>query len=73
MKKIQFFCDVCQAEFPPDKAYSMINGQHVSFDKELNLHRLPFEGHYCGDCTEEILKSIHAMRSFKLEEAGKKK
>lgn len=71
MKTIIFACDICEAEFPP-KAYSFLTGQTISIDKELNMHTVPFEGHYCGECTELILNKIHEMRSAKQESGAKK-
>lgn len=72
-KVLKYFCDMCEVEFPPNKAYAFLAGQNISVDKELKMYTVPFEGHYCGDCAEAIIKSIHEMRVAKDAEKVEKK
>lgn len=64
-QEIKYFCDVCTKEFPPNKTYAFLTGQMLKIDKELQEHCLPFQGHYCSDCTELIIKQVDNLKREK--------
>ena len=62
VKEIRFFCDICSKEFPPQE-YSFLIGQLIKVDKDLKSHTIPFEGHYCDQCTNLILGEITKLKN----------
>lgn len=57
MKQVKLFCDICGKEFPPQE-YSFLTGQVIRIDKDLKPQLGTFEGHYCGECTHDLLGYI---------------
>lgn len=64
MKEIKFFCDICDIEFPP-KEYAFLTGQLIKIDKDFKQQVIPFEGHYCGKCTNLLLEEITKLKNAK--------
>lgn len=64
MKKIQYFCDICDVEFPP-KEFSFLTGQIIKLDDELKQNVLAFEWNFCGECTKMIVDVIDKTKAEK--------
>ena len=59
-KKIQtiiYNCDICGKEFPP-KEFGFFSGQTIKVNEKLEPNLLKFDGHYCGECTNQIMGEI---------------
>jgi len=73
MKEIKYFCDICGKEFPP-KEFSFLNGVIFKIDAQLKAHGSPFEGHYCGEDTKQIIEFIEELSKKHMDKNfGKKK
>lgn len=72
MQQTKFFCDVCGIEFPPQE-YCFINGQVMKLDVEMKPQTFVFAGHYCGECTQIILKKVALLKEEKNAGHSKKK
>ena len=59
-QKIQYFCDICGKEFPPQE-YSFLTGQLLRLDKDLNQQIGIINGHYCGEDTKQIIAFIEEL------------
>ena len=61
MKELKLFCDICGIEFHPIE-YGFLNGQVVRMNKDLQNQPLAFEGHYCGEHTNQLLAYIDGLK-----------
>lgn len=60
MQTIIYNCDICGKEFPPQE-FSFLNGQIIKVNEKLEANLAKFSGHYCGECTKQIIEFIEKL------------
>lgn len=64
-KTITVTCDICNVEIDPTFAFSNLVGVTTKMDQNAEMKKMSFEGYYCGDCSNEIIKAIDNIKNAK--------
>ncbi len=60
MKQLKIFCDICGYEFLPQQ-FLFLNGILGRLNEKLESVLMTYEGHYCVNHAEKIIKYIEEL------------